>query len=75
MLRCLYIDYTSAASHRSITTFQVDMYLTFMRHHNAVTLQSEQCDKATQLLYSVNGPLIQVVVYNLDQVNQGPTLH
>ena len=29
----------SAASHRSIATFQVKMYLTFLRHRNAVTSQ------------------------------------
>ena len=29
----------SAASHRSFTTFQVQMNVTFMRHRNAVTSQ------------------------------------
>ena len=32
-LRFRYIDYISAASHRTITAFQVKMHLTFMRHH------------------------------------------
>ena len=35
-----YIDYISAASHHSITTFQVKMNLTFMRHRSAVTLKA-----------------------------------
>ena len=35
------IDYISAASHNSITTFQDKMNLTFMRHCNAVT--SQEC--------------------------------
>ena len=51
----------SAASHHSITSFQVKMNLTFMRHRNAVTSQSlcnkVQCGNAMQMRRSMNGPL------------------
>ena len=50
----------SDASHHNITTFQVKMDLTFMRHHNAVTSQilcsKVQCGNATQLRRSMNVP-------------------
>ena len=50
----------SAASHCSITAFQVKMILTFMQHRNAVTLpflcSRVQCSNATQLRRSLNGP-------------------
>ena len=36
-LRCRYIDYISAARHRSITAFQVKLNLTFMRHRSAIS--------------------------------------
>ena len=40
VLQCWYNNWLlSAASHRSITAYQVKMNLTFMRHCNAVTLQ------------------------------------
>ena len=49
-----------AASHRSITAFQVKMNFTFMRLCNEVTLQflcsRVQCGNATQLRHSMNGP-------------------
>ena len=52
----------SAASHRSITAYQVKMNLTFMQHRNAVTSQFlcswAQCGNATQLRCSINGPLV-----------------
>ena len=52
----------SAASHRSITPFQVKMNLTFMRHGSAVTSQFlcslVQCGNATQLRRSMNRPLL-----------------
>ena len=40
-LWCRYIDYISAASHRSIAAFQVKINLTFMWHRNAVS--SHEC--------------------------------
>ena len=52
----------SAASHHSITAFQVKMNLTFMRHSNPVALQflcsRVQWGNATQLQRSMNQPLV-----------------
>ena len=45
-----YIYYISAAIHCSITAFQVNINLTIMRHHNAVTLH--ECE----VRRGMNGP-------------------
>ena len=44
-LWCWYIEYISATSHRSITTFQVKINLTYMRHCNNIAWV---CSGATQ---------------------------
>ena len=48
VLRYQHINYISAAGHRSITAFQIEMNLTFMPHRNAVTSHECECSKATQ---------------------------
>ena len=60
VLHCGANQLFSAASHHSITAFQVKINLTFMRHRNAVTSQfpcrTVQGGNARQLRRSMNGP-------------------